>query len=87
MNSANLFQVNHSFEPNAQYGAIDHPRFGVIASVVSRRPIKKGEEIFTNYNYPSDILASKIGLNWYSELKEELSVALKEEIRVNKEEL
>ena len=41
--------MNHSFEPNAHYDAIDHPRFGVIASVVSLKPIKKGEEILCNY--------------------------------------
>ncbi len=35
------------------------------------RPIKKGEEIFTNYNYPHDILSSKRGLDWYTDLQEE----------------
>jgi hypothetical protein len=37
---------------------------------VSLRPIAKGEEVFTNYNYPSVILGSKRGLNWFSDLAE-----------------
>jgi len=60
--------VNHSFKPNAHYDAIDHPRFGIIASVVSFKPIKKGEEIFTDYHYPGRLVNNIGGLEWYSDL-------------------
>ena len=70
--------MNHSFEPNAHYDAIDHPRFGVIASVVSLKPIKKGEEIFTHYHYPGRLLNTASGLDWYSESYQEGSSVAQE---------
>ena len=77
--------MNHSFEPNAHYDAIDHPRFGVIASVVSLKPIKKGEEIFTHYHYPGRLLNTASGLDWYSESYQEGSQVAQEGSQVAQE--
>ncbi len=45
-------KVNHDFKfNNSAYIAVEHPRWGFILSVMARRDIKKGEEIFTNYGY------------------------------------
>ena len=85
LSSKSSFKVNHSFEPNAHYDAIDHPRFGVIASVVSLKPIKKGEEIFTHYHYPGRLLNTASGLDWYSESYQEGSQVAQEGSQVAQE--
>lgn len=43
-------KVRHSLEPNAVYGLLDHPRFGLIHSIVSIVPIKAGDEILVNHS-------------------------------------
>jgi hypothetical protein len=50
----------------------------VVASVISIKPIKAGEEIYTNYGYSPDIISSKYGFAWYTELQE--STPAKEEL-------
>ena len=67
----NCQQVKHSVKANALYSAIDHPRFGVIPTIISLRPIKKGEEILTDYNYKGELVNTKVGLGWDSDVKEE----------------
>ena len=58
-------KFNHSFKFNkSKYGYADHPRFGLIRTVVAIGNINKGEEIFTHYNYPDGNLVPK----WYSDL-------------------
>lgn len=47
---------------------MEHPRWGSIVCVASIKPIKTGQEIFTNYGYlknepPDDV-------PWYFEMKE-----------------
>ena len=50
-----LLQVNHHFRQNSSvYVEVEHPRWGSIMCVESRRPIKAGEEIFTHYLYKVD---------------------------------
>lgn len=49
--ATNGHKVNHSNNPNAIYYLLDHPRFGLLPSVVSVKPIKAGEEILVDYNY------------------------------------
>ena len=45
-------KANHSFtKTNVQFGFVYHPRFGYIRSLVTKRDIKKDEELFVNYNY------------------------------------
>ena len=57
LNNQNLywytyFQMNHHFEKAAvEFCYMTHPRFGSVRCMRSLRSIKKGEEIFTNYNY------------------------------------
>lgn len=45
--------VNNRFAPftNAKFGAMEHPRFGPIETVVATRHIEKGEEFFIDYGY------------------------------------
>ena len=46
-------KVNNKFPPftNAIFGAIEHPRFGAIVSIVASKFINIGEEIYVNYGY------------------------------------
>ena len=41
----------HSFQPNAEFTELYHPRFGQIMSIVAKQDIRRGEEILVNYNY------------------------------------
>ena len=45
-----LFQICHSFCPNATYSNAFHPRFGNIRCAVSLRKIYAGEEIWFQFN-------------------------------------
>ena len=48
-------KVNHHFQfNNSAYNEIEHPRWGVIQGIGTIKPIKKGEEIFTFYNYKEE---------------------------------
>ena len=44
-------QTCHSFNFNAHFEPLWHPRFGRIMCVVSNREIAAGEEVLANYNY------------------------------------
>ena len=46
-----LFKTCHSFDFNAHFESLWHPRFGKIMSVVANTDIEAGEEILANYNY------------------------------------
>lgn len=58
-------KANHHFEPNNNVVLtwIDSPRFGPVAALTSTKWIKKGEEIFNNYNYN----VKDTTLPWYKE--------------------
>ena len=50
-------KVNHNFESkkvNAEFGLMEHPRFGIVRCIRSTRSIGVGEEIFVDYGYGSD---------------------------------
>jgi len=50
-------KVNHNFSSrkvNAEFGLMNHPRFGLVRCVRSTRAIGVGEEIFVNYGYGTD---------------------------------
>ena len=50
-------KVNHNFvdkEVNAEFGLMNHPRFGLVRCIRSTRAIGAGEEIFVNYGYGTD---------------------------------
>nr|ADD38189.1 Histone-lysine N-methyltransferase SETD7 [Lepeophtheirus salmonis] len=53
-------KVCHSFTPNCDFDKYDHPRFGVILSVVSLREILEGEELTVDYKYDLNVAPS-----WY----------------------
>ena len=43
-------KANHSVkQQNCRYANAYHPRFGHISSVVTTKPVKKGEELFVDY--------------------------------------
>ena len=47
-------KTNHSFLPNAEFVSYDHPKYGLVPSLVSNHDIKEGEEIFVHYGYHLD---------------------------------
>jgi len=44
-------KANHSFTPNTKWGRMDHPKFGMVVTLLALRSITEGEEITVNYNY------------------------------------
>jgi hypothetical protein len=48
--------------PNAELVVFDHPRFGLVPSVLSTHDIRVGEEIFVHYGYELDSCPE-----WYEE--------------------
>ncbi len=44
-------KTNHSFLPNAEFVAYDHPRFGLIPCLLATHDIEPDEEIFVHYGY------------------------------------
>ena len=61
-------KANHKFAPgnNCRYAWTDSARFGLIMSVVTTREVRRGEELFTDYNYPANTK-----LPWYRDLYQE----------------
>ena len=53
-------KANHSFQPNATFDVMEHPRFGLIRALSSMIDIAKDEEILVNYN-----LGLSKGPAWY----------------------
>ena len=58
-------KAQHSFDNNAVFRGLWHPRFGSVMSVVATRDIRRGQEVMVDYSYP---LSSCPG--WYSKLWE-----------------
>lgn len=67
-------KCNHDFEPakqNAKYDMALHPRFGLIKSIRTTRPVPKDEELFVDYGYTlkldpkSGLAKGKAGPDWY----------------------
>ena len=44
-------KTNHSFLPNAEFVAYEHPRFGLVPCLVSTHDVEAGEEVFVHYGY------------------------------------
>ena len=75
-------KVNHHFKfNNALYMEAEHPRWGLITSVVPVRDIKAGEELFTHYQY-KDGKQFPEDHPWYFETE----LIIKREERLQKEE-
>ena len=53
-------KANHSFRPNTRWGRMDHPRFGLVVTLLAMREISVGEEITVNYNYSLSVAPA-----WY----------------------
>lgn len=65
------FQVNHNFVlNNTHFEPIDHPRWGIIQSVVTNRDLKAGEELFGHYGYKK--VAFPLDRPWYHELERKI---------------
>jgi len=62
----------HSFNNNASFAQLWHPRFGLIMSVVAKEDILAGEEVFVTYNYTIAKSPEWYRLQWFNHLREEL---------------
>ena len=62
----------HSFTPNASFQQMQHPRFGLIMSVVADREIRRGEEVLVSYNYNVAESPAWYRAAWFSHLREGL---------------
>lgn len=62
-------KANHAFgkRNNVGYAYLDHPRFGLIMSVIALRNVKRDEELCTSYGY-SDY---EPAFDWYFKLKKQ----------------
>lgn len=56
-------KTNHSFLPNAEFVAYNHPRFGIIPCLLSTHDIEPDEEIFVHYGYDLENCP-----DWYEEV-------------------
>ena len=54
---------------------MDHPRWGLIQSVVATRDIKTGEELFGYYGYNQNQAMFPNDFPWYFELKAKIEKA------------
>jgi len=55
-------KANHSFSPNTTWGRMDHPKFGLIVTLIAKEQILPGEEVTVNYNYHQTVAPA-----WYKE--------------------
>jgi histone-lysine N-methyltransferase SETD7 len=58
-------KANHSFLPNTRWGRLDHPRFGLVVTIIAIKPILVGEELTVNYKYPVTLAPQ-----WYKDCHE-----------------
>ena len=49
-------KANHAFDNSAEYELYDHPRFGPIKCLRTRRAIAAGAEVTVSYGYDDDLL-------------------------------
>merc|ERR1712223_1895028 len=74
-----------SFSPNCRWGRIDHPRFGMISSLVAKQDIHAGEEVTVNYRLPLHLAPTwfrDCWTRWHQDLgKKTLEVEEKESDR------
>jgi hypothetical protein len=72
--------INHGFPPksNSAFSNAEHPRFGMVTTIVATRNIEIGEELFLDYSYGSTD-AYKAYFPWYFEQKEIYIEHLKKE--------
>jgi hypothetical protein len=64
-------KVNNKFAPeiNANFGQMEHPRFGAIVMVYATKIITEGEEILLDYEYPFSRLAKELAPWYFEQLK------------------
>ena len=48
-------KTNHSLTPNTRWGRLDHPRFGMVVTIIAIKTIQMGEELTVNFKYPVTI--------------------------------
>ena len=57
-------KANHVKDANAEFGPLDHPRFGEIIGVFMIKDGKAGEEIYVDYGYVEKALATEAGMDF-----------------------
>ena len=67
---------------------VDTPRFGLLQLMETVRPVKKGEEIFSNYGYRTDFLREPMkGKEWYYDQWQEYKKAYPNSPKIKWEKL
>ena len=63
-------KVNHHFtKNNSDFLEIEHPRWGLIQSIVTTKEVKAGEELFLYYGYKENLFP--LDFPWYFQQKGE----------------
>ena len=76
-NATLAHKINNAFWPkkNAEFGSVEHPRFGLIPCVKTIKNIKKGEEIFLDYGYDKNPSPeAKSTHQWYFDQKAQVQL-------------
>jgi len=61
----------HSFHPNTNFNSFWHPKFGPCMSVITKRDIQPGEELFVSYNYQLETAPEWYQALWFSHLRDD----------------
>ena len=79
------FQLNHHFrKANCYFREIEHPRYGWIQGVTTSKPVKAGEELYTNYGYRMTSMDGHDSIfPWYWELKRSMDKEARLERKLN----
>ena len=66
-NATLTHKINNKFHPftNAEFGLMDHPRFGSIVTAIALKDIDVGTELFLDYSYDVNNTLIKKFVPWY----------------------
>ena len=66
-NATLTHKINNKFRPftNAEFGLMDHPRFGSIVTAIALKDINVGTELFLDYSYDVNSTLIKKLVPWY----------------------
>ena len=67
-------KLSLQFEGNTEFDIIQHPVYGPAACITAKQPIRKGEELYVNYNYKI-----RWAPGWYKEAFRQFKAKKKQE--------